>query len=420
MEKLKLDNAATIYPNAMTKKWQAIGRVTAFMKEDVDVKALKAAVRDLAPRFPSVYVRLKKELFWDCFVPATDFDVVEKVSECPCRMMKIYNSEKPLFRILYNKNEIHFEFFHSISDGAGSFVYLKALILRYLENCGKDMSDAKGVMRADESHSPDEISDDFVKIYQKGVSASRKDTDAYQIPLPKKEDYLSVTEIRIPIDDLKSVAKSKYDCTVTQYVATVYAMALLDYYKKDKDNKRNNPVKLSVPVNLRPYWDSSTIRNFSSYVTINVTPSGDFTFESVLKMLKDGMKEKIHKDALFGNVCQNVADAKMLISRYSPLILKRLVMKQAFRMYGEKKYTSTISSVGFIKLPPALESEVDNLSVTLGATWKNRINCTVLGYRNTLSVNISSVSTNHDVENYVIDFIKSHGIPATVYGANMG
>lgn len=405
-DKLPLDNAAKIYPAAMTKKWNSVFAVSAHINERVNRIILHQAVNDLAKRFPSMYVALKKEFFWDCFVPATDFNVVCEDKGSPCRPFNISDKSKPLFRVVYNEHEIRAEFFHSVTDGTGASEYLKALLLRYFEIKEGMTVDDESIKKVSQSVKEYEINDDFQNIYEKGVGVSRNDTNAYQMPLDREEGFLVKTDYFLYVDKLKAVAKAKYDCTVTQYIATLYALALLSQY----DKKSKKPVKLSVPVNLRKFFDSKTLRNFSSYITVNVTPADDYTFENVLALIKKAMKENITKEKFFKAISQNIADERMLISKYSPNFIKRLVMRQAFKMYGEKKYTSTITSVGYIKLPSALEKKVAYMSVLLGETYINPINCAVVGFRNTICVTITSCSKDMSVQREFQRLVKAFGI----------
>lgn len=413
--KFALDNAGKIYPAAMTKKWNAVFGVSAYMDEPVCLPSLRQAVADLAGRFPSMYVRLKHGFLWDSLVPATNLDIVEPAGDSPCKMMQV-DSDKPLFRVVYNGCEIRAEFFHAVTDGTGGFEFLKALVLRYLQLCGKAEGCVTGVRMVNENPAPAEVRDDFLQIYKKGNRCSRADSNAYQIPLKQEENYLSRTEICVPVDQLKSLAKTRYGCTVTQYIAAAYAMALLSVYENDPQAGRK-PVKLSVPVNLRRYWESDTLRNFSSYITLDVTPQGQYTFEKVLELIQQGMAAKIRKELLFKNVCQNVADEKMLIARMAPNAIKKLFMRSAFHMYGEKKFTSTVTSVGYMKLPPALEAHVRYMTATLGQTALNPINCTIVSFCNTLCVNVTSVSHDHRVEAYLTDLFRAQGLPVRLSDA---
>ncbi|MGN0529360.1 MAG: hypothetical protein ACI4IE_09535 [Eubacterium sp.] len=398
--KLPLDNAAKIYPAAMNKRWNSVFAVSAHLNEDVNILALKKAVEDLYVRFPSFYVVLKKGFFWDYFVPCTDTDIVEKEAHSPCRSFDVSDKRKPLFRVVYSKREIRCEFFHSVTDGTGGNEYLKALLYQYFINCRKNVYSDGKIRTLKEGWSNSEISDDFHKSYVKGLKCSRSDTNAYQVKLKKEKDFLSRTQICMPIDEIAYISKHIYNCTVTQLVSGVYAMALIEEYKKSKSNK---PVKLSIPVNLRKFYGSDTLRNFSSYVTVDVMPSCNYSLESVIDMIKMQMAQKITKENFTAMISQNISDEEMAISKYSPNIIKRLVMKAAFYMYGEAKYTSTVTNTGYIKLPESMENLIDYFAVTLGATAVNKINCAVSGFKNTLCVTLTSVSRDMQIQN---DFMR--------------
>lgn len=404
--KLSLDNAAKIYTAAMGKNWNSVFGVSAHLNSDVNILALKKAVKDLYSRFPSFYVSLKKEIFWDCFEPCPNTDIVEAQCSYPCRPFDISDKSNPLFRVVCASREIRCEFFHSVTDGTGANEYLKALIYQYLKNCRIEVVAGQGIKTADEPYKQEEISDDFRRHYVKGLRCSRADNNAYQVKLEKEQDYLSRTQICIPKNDFSFLAKQKYNCTVTQLVSGIYALSLLKEYEKNGKSKK--PVKLSIPVNLRKFYGSQSLRNFSSYITVNVTPSTQYTLDNIIPMIKKEMNKKISKEGFTAMISQNIADEDMLISKYSPNFIKRIVMKAAFYMYGEIKYTSTVTNLGYINLPVQMQNEVDYFSVTLGATAVNRINCAVAGYKNTLCVTLSSVSRNTDIQNDFMNILKEN------------
>ena len=61
---LKLDNAAKIYPAAMSRNWTALFRVSAELTEPVDPVVLEQAQRAALRRMPSFAVCLRRGLFW--------------------------------------------------------------------------------------------------------------------------------------------------------------------------------------------------------------------------------------------------------------------------------------------------------------------------------------------------------------------
>lgn len=411
IKKLPLDNAAKIYPAAKTKKWNAVFCVCVHTKETIDVNALNKAAVELAERFPFYYTALKKGFFWDCLIPAEGYPLVEKDCGQICRAFNLNDKSTPLFRIVYSDKEIRVEFFHCLTDGTGAFEYLRALTLRYYENCRLTVEDTADIKTVRQTYSKEEIEDDFQNIYIKGAGGSRKECKAYQLPIYSDGNYLSSTKICLPIDELKSFIKSKYNCTITQYTATVYALAILEQYKS---SNRKKPVKISIPVNLRPYFNSQTLRNFSSFITVNVTPQNSYTFENVLSLIKSEMSKKIKKENFIKSVSKNVADEKMMIARFSPNFIKQFFMRQAFIIFGEKKFTSTVTSMGYKKMPSSLEEHIDYFSAGVGETYINKINCAVAGFKNTLCINITCAGRDMSVQNYFINYIKSSGISCRV------
>jgi len=61
---LRLDNAALIFPAARRKHWSNVFRISFTFRDAVDSALLQQALEHVAPRFPSVCVRLRRGLFW--------------------------------------------------------------------------------------------------------------------------------------------------------------------------------------------------------------------------------------------------------------------------------------------------------------------------------------------------------------------
>ena len=60
-------------------------------------------------------------------------------------------------------------------------------------------------------------------------------------------------------DDLKRTSK-KYQATITSYL-----LALMFIAGKNATDKLNGEISIQVPVNMRKYYPSKTLRNFSMY-----------------------------------------------------------------------------------------------------------------------------------------------------------
>lgn len=412
-ELFHLDNAAKIYPAAMTKKWNSVYRVSAYLKYEIDEKTLKQAVEDLAPRFPTFYVQLAKTPLWFMLKKVYNYDIVEKEKDV-CRPMNVGTDDRPMFRVLYNQNKISVELFHSITDGTGAVIYLKTLTARYLELCGFSIEKGNGVLDIHDLPKDEETRDAFQALYKKGLGASRKEADAYRYDAEIKKDYFKTISGIIPIDQLKMVTKNIYKCTITEYLVAVLAYSFYnDYLKKHKNIKAEKPIKISVPINLRPYFDAQTLRNFASFVNVDVYPSKVHNFNDILNVIREKMATMITKDKLHKAVSQNVSEEKMFISKYSPNFLKVPVMKACYHIFGDKKYTATLSNIGLIKVPDSMASHVERFDFVLCGGGHNPVNCAVIGFKNTLTVSFSSTTEVTDIEDFFFDTLRRDGIKLT-------
>ena len=61
---MRLDNAALIFPAAQRKHWSNAFRLSFTFRDPVDPALLQQALDHVAPRFPSVCVRLRRSTFW--------------------------------------------------------------------------------------------------------------------------------------------------------------------------------------------------------------------------------------------------------------------------------------------------------------------------------------------------------------------
>ena len=62
--RLKLDNAANIYPASMSKQYSSLYRIKVTLKEVVDITLLQEALLRVAERIPTFRCTLKAGAFW--------------------------------------------------------------------------------------------------------------------------------------------------------------------------------------------------------------------------------------------------------------------------------------------------------------------------------------------------------------------
>ena len=402
-----LDVAGIIYPNARRYGWCTTYRFAFIMKEEVDPVLLKQALKDIAPRFPSFFVKVKAGLFWYYLERTDDLDIVEPEDYYPCRYIETTETTKPAIRILYYKNRISIEIFHSIADGGGALVFNKTLVARYLELKGVKITLTPDIADINEKPKKYEMEDSFRANYKKMKGLTRKEETAYCYKAPLIRNYYKVIHGLIPAEDIKAAAKAK-GMTITEFLMVAYLYA---FYKNAR-GKVNKPIKISIPASLRARFGSRTLRNFSLYANIGFNPKGrtDITFEEIFEMVKGKMEQGLATEELHKMLCVNVRDAQNPILRLVPTVLKKPVMQFIFDHAGENKFTSGMSNLGVQKMPPEMYEHIERMECLLGSSPTKHLLCAMITYNNIVNISFSSTSDKVDVQRTFFRVLAENGV----------
>ena len=101
---------------------------------------------------------------------------------------------------------------------------------------------------------------------------------------------------------------------------------------------------VSVPVNLRKYFDSASARNFFGVIFISYDFSKESSeLEDIVKYVNKVLKKELDKDKVKFRMNALIGVEKNAVIRAVPLVIKNLVLNIAFRM-SEAFETTTVSS----------------------------------------------------------------------------
>ena len=152
---LKLDNASTIYPSTLSRKFAAMFRLTITLKDNVDVDVLNTALNNIIDRFPTFKYKLKKGLFWYYFKQINKKMVLEKDYNNPMLRINFKRNNNYMFRVRYYKNRIAIEYFHALTDGNYGMKFLKEIVYQYLEIAHEELmqkNNARGTLHFTTDH----------------------------------------------------------------------------------------------------------------------------------------------------------------------------------------------------------------------------------------------------------------------------
>ncbi len=410
----QMDCSATVYPFFATDTIHHSFTMEVDLDRDVDPDLLLRVAEKFPKRFPTLFVRLHKDAFGYMLehVPSPKPFIMPRpdILNLPYDL----DNNQNLIRITYRANRLAVECFHSVTDGSGAITLLKSLVAEYYRALGEDIPCTCGVLSPDESAKESEMEDSFRKNFIPCKSVGRFGKGAFLFKPNGPFETWHQTELSMDVGDLKPLAKEK-GATLTEYLASVYLYAFL---QTDEGRRTNKPIVLEVPINLRPVFESETLRNFSLYFLASVPEGDHVTFDEILENVKREFKVGTDKELLQRMVSTNVAQQEMALFRMLPREVKRFTLRIGAALCGERLFTSVLSNLGIFKIPDELVPHVKAFHAVLGPIPRNHILTTAYCYNGRIALMFSSRLASRDVENNVRTFLAHRGVQTEMIDNN--
>lgn len=407
----KLDNTANLFPVIVSESVSNVYRIAVTLKEDIDKECLQKAVDKVLPYFSVFAAKLRKGLFWYYF--ESNYKPAPRVEEektYPCAYINPVKNNDYLFRVSYYKNRINLEVFHVITDGNGALAFLKEIVFQYLRYTHKELQ-GKVADRLQEGISLDK-EDSYVKNYKKSSGKIYKTEKAVII---KGEKYpatkMGIIHGYINVKDIKEIAK-KLGVTINQYLISVYIWSV--YVEELKKMPSTKPISVCVPVNLRPYYDSQTLKNFFAAVSAVFKPTKEeYTFEEVLAEVTKSLTDQVNKENLDKLLSYNVSNEKNKVIRLVPLFVKNFALRCVYKK-SARANTSTISNLGMVGVPEEYKDYIEGFHALLSLSKGQNLKATVLSYGNTLTFSFSSAVVKTDIQKTFFRKIANDGAQVAI------
>ena len=410
----RLDNAANIYPAIKSRKRPGLFRVSATLMEPVDSGLLQEAANATLVRVPSFAVRMRSGLFWHYFSHSDEQIRVQPDVINPCMGLTPEKDNGFQIRVRYHDRRIALEVFHSVSDGSGAMVFLKTLVAQYLRLRGVEVPATHGVLDCDEAPRPGEVADDFVAFAGQSPPKPRRTSRAYHVsgtPLPF--DDIDITTGTLSVEAIKAESR-RFGVSITEYLAGTFLHVLTEIQTGEAPF-RLRPVRLQVPVDLRRFHPSETLRNFASYVGPTIDPSqGEHTFEEILSSVHHYMRYEVTAKHLRSRVAMNVRTERNPLLRALPLFIMNRAINVGYALSGPAIHTSTLSNLGMVQLPAAMMPHVETFDFILGPSRVAHVDCAVVGYSDKLKITFSRVIEEPVVERAFFTFLVRQGVSVKV------
>lgn len=414
-EWFKLDLSGNVYPTLQKKSFSSTFRVSLTLKDEVKPEILQKAFEQIMPRFPSFKVDLRKGFFWRYLEPnRRPLPKVERDVKNPCMPMDFHSKHRYLIRIYYYQKQIALEVFHSIADGLGALIFVKTLAAVYLRMQGVEIPNEEGILDIEEQPKACELEDAYMKYANSKVTPKRSQGSAYRVRGTREPFYtLNIICGTMSVKELKATAK-KYGVTITEYLNAVLIYALMEKQKSSRVWKEK-PVRIAMPVNLRQFFPSSTLRNFITMVYPGIDPRmGEYSFEEILKQVHYYMRYYLNGKFLNADITTNAKTLQSPFIRIVPLFLKDMVVKQFYKRVQDCQSSAGLTNLGVVSLPKEMVSYVERFDVLMGHPFSARTNCAIISYEGFTTVNFTSGIIESDVERLFFRKLVEDGIRVTI------
>lgn len=406
---LTLDNAATIYPSIREENWDFVYRESVVLNKPVNKDILQRAVDEAKDRFPSFFVRIKSGVFWNYFESLDARLLVQEENFFPCaRFLK--GSNQHLIRVLNYKNRISVECFHAVADGRSTLKFLNSLVYRYLQLSGVKFSSENGVLNTQDLPREDELVDSFLEYGDDSKKLKHKEVKAYRIKgTPEEFGVVNSIIATMSVKNLKEIS-AKHNAKLFEFIIACLGFSI---YKRANKSEKNRPIKISVPIDLRRFFESNTLRNFSGYLNVEIPIVKDLTFEKCLEIVHSEMS-KIDKPRMQSFINSNVSMQKNKLIKIVPLFIKNFIIKLCFKAWGESYQTLAVSNLGLVQTPAEYETVVDHFEFNLGRPKYNAKSVGIVSYGDKMVLIMSSKIKENTTERDFLTLLSSFGVTIEV------
>ena len=402
----RLDNTAHLFPVIADSNMSNVYRISVTLNEEIRQELLQDALNLVLPKIDGFNMRLRKGIFWYYFEengkPAPR---VRQETTYPCRFIVQNQNRSYLFRVTYFGCRINLEVFHVLADGMGGINFLKELAYQYLRLSHPEEFSGDDSLSGDTSLNRE---DSFLRNYRRSHPKEYQTKKAFQIKgekLPKGQ--LGVIHGYMKIPELKAACKS-YGMSINEYLVAAFAYGVYQACHRGKPGQR--PIRVAVPVNLRPYFDSVTTKNFFVMVSAEFDPEAkDYSFREVAEIIRESLKSQITREHLEDLFSYNVSNQMNLMARAVPLPLKNLGIRTVYTSAALAN-TATVTNIGNIGVEEKYRPYIRSFHAMLAMSKGQGLKGTICSYGDTLTFTFSSLFEEPVVQRCFFRQLASDGI----------
>ncbi|MCL1832711.1 MAG: hypothetical protein FWG45_07385 [Oscillospiraceae bacterium] len=388
----KLDNAAKIFPPTSSKSDTKVFRFSCELNDAIDPATLQSALDAAIDDFAGFRCTLKRGMFWYYLEQSDIMPRVHEEDTPPCSMFYL-ERKGLLFEVTWYGKRINVEIYHALTDGTGAVQFIKTIVAHYLKITHPETQFDVGEIDYDASDTQ-KMNDSFNKYYgnePKHVKRTKMPT-AHKLRGAKEPEWrFNIIEGTLSVSNFLREAHN-LDATMTTLVTALLMQAI---FGEMSVRERKRPVIITVPVNLRNYFDSKSNRNFFGMMYIKHDFNRDgTTLTDIIASVKACFAEQLNPDYVRHRMNKMLAFEHNPFIRIVPLSLKNIVMKSVYHM-SVRMVTAQLSNIGKITMPSEVKPLINKFSLF---TPTERAQVCICSYEDTLTITFTSPFVSKDVQ----------------------
>ena len=348
-------------------------------------------------RFPTVIAGFLPGFFHYFQFPAVQPPQVQPDPGCLNTMTR-EELHRCAYRVFYKDNTVSIEAFHALTDGYGAIASFTTLMAEYLRiRYEIDIPAVETVRDLDDLPTSEETDDAYLK-HQEGKPLHLPSRYAYQIPgTPNSNWKVLKTTLQYPVQQIVDAAH-RCGVSANTLLSGVLASAIMEIQEK-RNSGSLKPVRIMVPIDLRRFFESHTLRNFIWYALPTMEPGDrNLPLEELLKKFQIQFRDQTERKRLASIIKYNVKTQLNWFFRFLPRVVKYTLMRLVYRYFGESNSSVTVTNLGNLKLPEQMRPYVQKLDVILTPRIHSPYGCAVISYGGMLSINISRFCEESELE----------------------
>lgn len=317
-----------------------------------------------------------------------------------------------LFTCGYQDKTIYMEYQHCLSDGRGFNEFIKCVLYYYFKLCGKPVENDGSIRTLETDYVPAENEDGFVKLRHAHQSAEHHFPDVPAFHLPEfdgqEDEDEWTTEITLSFPQLRKFIKANEISPLT-FLMTALSHAMYRTYYIGTD--RREAIVAEVPMDLRTYIDSPTVRFFVALLDL------PFHYEYfALPFVQAARKLSVYFDtqrALPHAAFWALKNADRVSGNHRadlPIAEKEALMREQARAYIRRD-SFILTNIGPFHVPVSMERYIADFGAILPCAHQP-FGILVSSYRSTLKIALSQRDPRPDLVRNLVAVLEEIGFPA--------